>query len=443
MGIFDHTGGRPTPPAPTTCGVAVIVRTSTGVLPDAMVAVGTQIATTNADGYHFFANVPKGVTVLVSVKKDGYLPYVGQPYRFDAPNQDLPIALEKIGPPPPVRPPSISRAPLPAFPAGRFDRVPPVAPPTGPDLLYYRGNFCGIRLPGAPVVPGGPAPSNADLVMACLLDNYPREWQDKFIDRYAGYGYTHLQRSIGHALNYGHSLADFIGLTKRAQARGLFADQWLLGAEALNAQDQDAGYWKPILDPIVDALIGAGAIDTACVGWQLDQFNEPGNPLISIIAYVGEKLPQSVPLYTHWVNEALAWWKTGGEVWSDKYQTVNVRDRFTWWQAMQPYLTGGHHQGDTTLARTDPTTYQDKLKDTLNPFCGDNGKGPMGRSKRNGDRNFLLTVFECTAQDQFDERCSEDQGDLTGYLLACTTSFNGQGMGGYGNGARNVNGSVL
>jgi hypothetical protein len=57
-------------------------------------------------------------------------------------------------------------------------------------------------------------------------------------------------------------------------------------------------------------VLKAGVIDLSCVGWQLDQYNVPGNPLIAIIKYVAEALPRSVPLYTHWANEALAWWLT-------------------------------------------------------------------------------------------------------------------------------------
>ena len=89
-----------------------------------------------------------------------------------------------------------------------------------------------------------------------------------------------------------------------------------------------------------------------------------------MIAYVAEQVPQSVPISTHWMNHALAWWKDGGEQWTDKYQTRWVENRFDWWIVMQPYLTGGYFQGDTTMARTDPKMFQDIMKDTLAPFCG-------------------------------------------------------------------------
>lgn len=339
-------------------------------------------------------------------------------------------------------PTPVPRAPLGPFPPPvTYDHVLPFTPPPPRTLDFYRGNFCGLQIPGAPLVPGG----SSDVMMACLLDNYPREWQDRFLLQYAQDGYSHLQRSIGHSIFYGHPIEEHIELSQRAQGDyGLFCDEWFLGAEAFNAFRQDVTYWKPIMDPILDQLLGAGVVDHACVGWQLDQFNAPGNTLIAIIKYFAERLPPTCPLFTHWVNEALAWWKTGGEVWTDQYGSVNVVDRFTWWFVMQPYLTGGHHQGDTTMARTNPQLYQDKMKDTLDPFSGHLGKGNMGRSHRGGmPKDFALTVFECTAQDQFDGRCSELEGDTVGYILTCTTSFNGKGMAGFGNGARMPDGGML
>lgn len=318
--------------------------------------------------------------------------------------------------------------------------LPFTSPP--PSVDFYRGNFCGLRVPGVPAVPGSNA-DNPECVMACLLDNYAPADQKRYLKQYAEAGYTHLQRSIGHSLFFGHSLNDHIELSKRARGDyGLFADEWFLGVIEIQEREQDASYWKPLMDPTIEAMLRAGVIDTACVGWQLDQFmqNAPGNATISLIAYIADALPPSVPLYTHWVNEALAWWKTGGDVWTDRHGSINITDRFSWWKAMGPYLTGGHHQGNTTMARTDPKLYQDKMKDTLNSFTD----GRMGRSRRSGvEQDFKLVVFECTGQDQFNGVCSEDEGDLVGYLLTCTNGDSGGVMSGYGNGGRMPDGSAL
>jgi hypothetical protein len=116
---------------------------------------------------------------------------------------------------------------------------------------------------------------------------------------------------------------------------------------------------------------------------------------------------------------------------------------------MRPYLTGGHHQGNTRMLCKE---YQDRLCDTLDYFGGDTsrdtGKGDMGRSQRNGDHQFLLTAWETSGQDQFDDTpgnphaISEADGDQRDYILMCTTSQWGH-MSGYGNGGRMPNGDVL
>jgi hypothetical protein len=297
-------------------------------------------------------------------------------------------------------------------------------------------------------VPGGP--SNG-CVMSALLDNYPLDFQKRYLKAYTEAGYTHLQRSVGHALGYGHSLTDFIELSKRAASDyGLWNDVWFIANEFPGfAFNQDWSFWAPKLLPIVDALLNAKVIDAACPSWQMDQVMgwAPGNATISIIAGVADALPPTVPVYTHWMNEALAWWKVVGrtpdgrdigEVWTDKYQgSVEIANRFDWWRAMRFYLTGGHHQGDTTMARTNPKLYQDKLRDTIEPFNGDTRKGNMMQSVRRGfPENFRLNVYEDTGQDQFDNLCTEAFGDQIGYILTCA------GASGYGNGARRPDGTA-
>lgn len=355
------------------------------------------------------------------------------------------IVLLGGGRPKPTPPPLIKRPPLgPFLQPVTYSTVLPFMPPVGTDLYFYRGNFCGLRVAGAPAVPGS-NPSNPECVMAALLDNYPDWVVDEFLRLYAGYGYTHLQRSLGHVLYYS-TIERFIAITQKAQAIGLFADVWFIANEFPGFQfNQDVSFWKPKLDPYIDRLLGEGCIDFACPSWQMDQVMEgaPGNATISIIAYVADRLPPTVPIFTHWMNEALAWWKTGGEVWTDRFGSTLVMDRFTWWFAMQPYLSGGHHQGSNAMAINDPKTYQDKLCDTLDYFGGDTGKGNMGQSRRNGVRPFILSATEVTAQFQFDDLATEEQGDMAGFLMTCTRSHTGYPMGGYGNGARMPDGSPL
>ncbi len=344
------------------------------------------------------------------------------------------------------KPPLIPRGPLPPFPQPiTYPDTLSFVPPTGPDIYFYRGQFCGLRVKGAPPVPGS-NPANPECVMACLLDNYPDWVVDEFFRLYCGYGYTHLQRSLGHALYY-TSFDRFQSVSRKARELGLFLDVWFIAGEFPGFQfNQDASFWGPKLQPYIDQLLGSGLIDLACPSWQMDQVmvSAPGNTTISVIAYVADALPKTVPVYTHWVNEALAWWKTGGELWTDKYGSIWVANRFDWWRAMAPYLTGGHYQGSGSTALYDPKLYQDRMRDTLDPFNGDYSKGNMGQSLRTGTpKNYLLDAFEATGQGQFDGWCEEIDGDMAGWLQMCTISVNGGHMGGYGNGARRPDGGVL
>lgn len=334
----------------------------------------------------------------------------------------------------------VQRPPLPPFPPGSYDRDLPPWAGGPPDKLIYRGNFCGIRVPGAPGVKGGMNATipggDTSLVMAAHLDRYPLDWQHAILERYASYGYTHLQQSIGHSEAMGQSISQYVATAKLIQSYGLWVDHWLLGGGRDEGSNQflhrDWGWdnWEPVLTPWLDALLAEDAIDACCIGWQLDQFNTHsprpwsrfGNPFQSIVDNVADRLvPKAIPIGTHWVNEA-------GVVFGDTYM-----DRFTFWRMQRNRLSWFHHQGDVDLPIPE---YQAKLVDTLNPF----GDGRMGTSGLFGDRPFGLVVYECSAQAQFDGRCTEDEGDLRSTLLVCTKA---RSWASYGNGGRQFNGTKL
>lgn len=339
--------------------------------------------------------------------------------------------------------PPPARQPLPPLPPGTYDHTLPFTPPPAPDKLFYRGNFCGIRVPGIPLLDGMAGltvpPWNANLEPHCppiMAQDIPRYFKRQMLDEcrqilatYTACGYTHLQVSVCHAVEAGLSIAEFIEFCSLAKSYGLFIDVWFLGG-VFDARDMGADYWRPILQPWIDALLLEGLIDCACVGWQLDHFNTGTqrmvdgriqSPIQSIIDYLADQLgPHEIPLGTHWVNEAGAW--------NDPY------DRFKWWKDQRNKLLWFHHQGDVDISVGE---YQAKLCDTLNPF----GDGRMGTSGLFGDRPYGLVVYECSAQAQFDLRCDEPTGDTRGYLLCCPKAATH--VAGYGNGARRPTGSVL
>jgi hypothetical protein len=347
--------------------------------------------------------------------------------------------------------PPLPRGPLPAFPPGAYDRTLPSTPPTGPDLLFYRGQFCGIRTPeGFPLLPGMAgytvAPWSANRKPwqpPVMAPDIPRYWQrdpslaKELLTIYAQVdGYTHLMCSVGHAVESGFTIDQWVEYCGLVQSFGLFADQWWLGGGPWHERDADVMYWRPILQPWMDAVKANKVVDASCVGWQLDAYNKGTerlidgrmqSPIQSIIDYCADQLgPYDIPLGTHWAES-----ESGA--WNDPY------DRFKWWRDQRNKLTWFHHQGDVDIP---VDLYQAKLCDTLNPF----GDGRMGRSGLFGDRPYALVIYECSAQGQFGTETrnpwiTEDEGDLRSYLLNCTRAASNCMQ--YGNGSRMPNGSVL
>lgn len=373
------------------------------------------------------------------------------------------------------RPPRVPRLPLPPAPPGEYDRTLPFVPPPGPDRLFYRGNFSGVRVPGIPILPemsGYTVPGWKDNKVGglnpCIMSlditrywNVSRDLVIANLNPHAERGYTHLQCSIGHAIEQGLTIDQYVeyaGLVKQIVG---FADHWFLGGGPFSAQDkfgnwteardQDRNYWAAKLDPWINALLSNGLTDAACVGWQLDGGNtgtlrnidgyaSPYSPIQSIVDYFADRLgPHDIPIGTHWRNEAGGWWDG-----DDPEYKGHSDARFVWWRKQRNKVYWFHHQGSTRISIPD---YQAKLVDTLQPF----GDGRMGTSGLFGDRPFSLTVYECSGQDQFDMvdgsgnpspyYLTEDQGDQRGMYLCCTKAASH--VGGYGNGGRLIDGALL
>lgn len=407
------------------------------VLPPEAVAdiqVGDQTFLGQIDGssghrlFHFSSPTPKEIRNLpatLTVTASGWRPKtIAMPNIGDKSHEEAlienPVRLNR-------HQAQVMRAPLPALPAGSYDHDLPVFP-TSPDLLFYRGNFCGIRVPGVPGVPGGVNATvpggDTSLVMASHLDRYPIEWQHRILETYASYGYTHFQQSIGFSEDAGKTIPEYVATAKLIQSYGLYVDHWFLGAGKYNTRDMDRTYWAPILQPWFDGLFAQSAVDACCVGWQLDGFNKEDAPIQSIIDYFAEQcVPRGIPLATHWINGAGTWTAT--------------LSREQWWRNQKGKLSWFHHQGPTASQGSTVPDYQARLCDTLNPF----GNGRFGTSGLFGDRPFGLVVYECSAQDQYDERSTEAEGDQRGMLLCCTKAS--AQVSGYGNGARRQDGGPV
>lgn len=361
----------------------------------------------------------------------------------------------------PTPPPYQPRPPLPAPPPGSYDSTLPFEPPATPTRDFYRGNFCGVRVPGIPLLPemsGYTVPgwsANADdgrglnpPIMALDITRYwhlDRGVVRAILDAHATRGYTHLQCSVGHAIAQGLSLKDYLAYCSYAKAIVPYLDQWFLGGGPWLARDETSDYWRPLLQPWIAPLKAGHLADLACVGWQLDGYNtgdlrtisgynEPYPAIQSIVDYFAEQFTAvGIPIGTHWINHAGGWWSESDPYYQNADGTPAPDARFRWWNRQVNKVRYFHHQGDTNMVIPE---YQARLVDTLQPF----GDGRMG-----APNTFSLVIYEYTAQAQFDvDRDyyqTEDQGDQRGFYLACTVAASH--VGGYGNGARRVDGTWL
>lgn len=309
------------------------------------------------------------------------------------------------------------------------------APLPAKNVLTPRGNFCGIRVPGAPPVPGGRNATvpgrDTDLMMSMQLHEYPQEYRDAYIQAHLDRQYTHLQRSLIHALGdlglfsptglIKTTLDDYVKTSAAAQAKGLYQDHWILTGDINSPnRDQMAAYYQPMLGPILDVLIANKVVDMMCVGWQLNEFNS-GESLQSVIDWLADVCgPHNIPLFIHF-DPLVTWW--GGV----------YNDRFAFWNGQKDKLSGLHFQSDVTLSVQD---LQGRMNDTIAPFRN----GQMGQTF---GRNYIFSATELTANAQFfgpDEGqvvTSEDDGDLVGRYAMCG------GADGFYNGARDTDGSAI
>src|ERR1017187_8878154 len=104
------------------------------------------------------------------------------------------------------------RPPLPPFPQPvNYATTLPFAPPPGPDIAFYRNDFCGVRVPGMilkPWMAGYTLPNpGTPLVMDLDLANYRGE-DDQitlFFQAKQKRGLTHCQFSLGHYRSEEHT----------------------------------------------------------------------------------------------------------------------------------------------------------------------------------------------------------------------------------------------
>lgn len=292
--------------------------------------------------------------------------------------------------------------------------------PLNEDPRWVRANAWGVELPGLPFVPGGSSNHPAqDRVLTGFFNRYPSDWQDKIMQAHGERNLRNFQLWTADALagTYGaqpQSLTDYAADTKRLKDFGFYIEHALLS----KIVDKHDGTWvdhQPKIQAIHDALVAANAIDSndaVDVGWELDEFNVPGDQLQGIIDGVCQVFADTgCRVYVHFSSNKTSW-QTDGTSEED------------WWriQASKPHpITGIKWQADPNSS---VPYMQARFNDLLRLFARIGQIGAMTHP-------FDPIPFELVAENMFDGDASHGElwGAMVAYCLGCTTWADDQPLG--------------
>lgn len=277
----------------------------------------------------------------------------------------------------------------------------PLGAPAAPNLRWWRGDFCGISVPGLPAVSGGAA--DASLVFSPFLDRYSAGDQAAIITAYKAKGYTHFalswpdSRVSGGVGSSGQSIPQFVATCQSVQANGLYPCVFLTSKDFDPVDPNPAS-----LDGIMAALIAGGCAPLVSVGWELDLFNTPGAPLQALIDHVtGTLVAAGTKVYVHF-SAGIAAWQANGSLGS------------VFWAANVGKLTGILHQKP---ASWDCGEYQARIDDFMVRF----GQGQAGWPQDSGfGHPFDFVAWEMGASARFAGGISEAQAQGLGNQAICT-----------------------
>jgi hypothetical protein len=346
--------------------------------------------------------------------------------------------------------PVIVRGPLLPFPTPvNYYTELPWTPPDERDFL--RGDFWGVEMPDAPMVPG--MGDKYQRIFSWFLPKYPLDFQKQYLTKYAGYGYKHF------LLSY----ADATGPTEnpgKTPGAGQTLDQFLetcalvkkyvkylhvrFGSKDFQPAGMSAQQWADYVDPVFAQLVAAKVVDEVSLGWELNLWNTPGQPLIDALRHLGGQAhAHGLSSWQHFSPHYTSWFADGDD-----------RGRFGWYDD----LAGGGVDGidyQTMGPMWSPQMLQARMVDTLYQF-GQRGNDFKFRMEE--DLAFWMWM-EDIATVQVDDAVdangnpvytqvstTPEDANVRGYISCCTiddVKRTDAKVWGFGNGARMPDGARL
>jgi len=447
---------RPTNPPPVELNVTALDEAGALITRPLVIRIdaglsGTVRSTNPANFYHGPPKDPPWIGD-VSIIADGYAPWTtGANPQVTFHDQTINIVATlkpsfKRAPTIPV----IVRGPLPPFPPPvNYYTALPWTPP--PDRDYLRGDFWGVEMEGAPMVPG--MGRKYERIFSWFLPKYALDFQQQYLTKYAGYGYTHFLLSYADAVGpvdnpgktpgSGQTLEQFLETCALVKKYVKYLHV-RFGSKDFQPAGMSPQQWADFVDPVFERLVAAKLVDEVSLGWELNLWNTPGQPLIESLRHLGGLAhAHGISSWEHFSPHYTSWFADGDE-----------RGRFGWYDD----LAGGGVDGldyQTMGPHWSPQMLQARMVDTLYQF---GQRGNDFKLRMEEDLAFWMWDSD-TVQVQVDDAVdaagnpvystvsvTPEDANVRGYVSACTiddVKHTDAKCWGYGNGARRVDGSRL
>lgn len=254
----------------------------------------------------------------------------------------------------------------------------------------YRGNMCGVRVPGLPPVPGGAA--DASLVLSWFYGRYAAADRARIRAAWKARGDVDVLVSWPDDRGYGLSAQEHAALCRELLADGFRPCDMLLSKDF---DPPTVAGCLANLAPVLPLLIGL--LPRMCIGWELNLWLSPETLRVLIDTLAPQFVPGGTKCYVHF-SEGVSSWQVDGEPFAG------------FWNRNVGKLTGLLRQEILAQTPNERRWASGGIVDVLQRFAGGFGVVPDSGF----GHPFDDIELEISAMDQFNGTCTEAQGDALG-----------------------------
>lgn len=261
----------------------------------------------------------------------------------------------------------------------------------------YKGQMCGIHVPGLPPVDGGS--SDASLVLSWFYSRYGANDRAKIRQAWKARGYFDVLLSWPDDRAFGLSVGQHVAMCRELCANG-FRPCDMMSSKVYDPANDAPGTLRNVL-PAINALIAEDVVSRYCDGFEMDLWNT-FDSLQGITDGIAALVVPKRPLYVHF--------SPGYADWRPDHPGSTFAD---YWNVQVGKLTGLLHQ---KVEAWDEPLWQARVVDVLERFAGGFGVNPDSGF----GHPFDFVELEISADDQFYGRVSEHEGDKLGSFILTT-----------------------